>query len=66
MKATRSARVHFASCEIEFSARRAVQPDLFVTSLVDGRMSDDSLLRGTILLAVEVLSPTTARYDGRK
>jgi len=57
---------HFAPCEIEFSPARAVQPDLFVVRLMDGKMPADAELRREVLLVVEGLSPTTARYDRRK
>ena len=57
---------HFAPCEIEFSPARAVQPDLFVVRLMDGKMPADAELGRAVLLVVEGLSPTTARYDRRK
>ncbi len=65
VKSGRLGHAHVAPCEIEFSPRRAVQPDLFVVRLLNGRMPPDALLRDTMLLAVEALSPTTARYDRR-
>jgi Uma2 family endonuclease len=53
----------WSPADIEFSSRRLVQPDLFVIpALPSGRMrawSDVS----SLLLAVEILSPTTARAD---
>lgn len=39
-----------------------VQPDLFVVAMDEGRTLDWARMR-TLLLAVEVLSPSTARYD---
>ncbi len=39
-----------------------VQPDLFVVALDEARTLDWARMR-TLLLAVEVLSPSTARYD---
>lgn len=65
-RGSRLMHAHFAPCEIEFSPTRAVQPDLFVVRLVDGKMPADAELARTVLLAVEGLSPTTARYDRRK
>jgi len=65
-RASRLLHAHVAPCEIEFSPRRAVQPDLFVVRLVNGKMPTDDDLKRTILLAVEGLSPSTARYDRRK
>jgi Uma2 family endonuclease len=49
--------------DVIFSPTRALQPDLFVVPLVAGRRPDrwDEIRR--LLLAVEVLSPTTARAD---
>jgi Uma2 family endonuclease len=65
-RASRLMHAHFALCEIEFSPRRAVQPDLFVVRLVGGKLPDDADLKHNMLLAVEALSPSTARYDRRK
>jgi Uma2 family endonuclease len=65
-RASRMMHAHFAPCEIEFSPTRAVQPDLFVVRLVNGKMPPDADLPRTVLLVVEGLSPTTARYDRRK
>ena len=64
-RASRLMHAHYAPCEIEFSTRRAVQPDLFVVRLVKGKMPSDEELKHTTLLAVEALSPSTARYDRR-
>ena len=49
--------------DIEFSPRRLVQPDLFVAPLVDGKRPRKWRdIRG-LVLAVEGLSPSTARAD---
>jgi len=54
---------HMSPADIEFSPRRLVQPDVFVVPLIDGRKARSwKEIRG-LLLAVEVSSPTTARYD---
>lgn len=52
-----------APADIIFSPRRAVQPDVFVLPLVNGRRPEhfDEVQR--LLLAVEVLSLRTARAD---
>lgn len=52
-----------APADVVFSPERGVQPDLFVVPLVDGRPPAhfDEVKR--LLLAVEVLSPSTARAD---
>src|SRR6266567_4375473 len=53
----------FAPADVVFSPRRGVQPDLFVVPLMDGRRPEafDDVKR--LLLAVEVLSASTARAD---
>ena len=53
----------FAPADVIFSPRRLVQPDLFVVPLVDGHKPDAFVDVGRLLLAVEVLSPSTARAD---
>ena len=52
-----------APADVAFSQRRGVQPDVFVVPLVRGRRPEhfDEVKR--LLLAVEVLSPTTALAD---
>ena len=52
--------------DIEFSPQRYVQPDLFVVP--DDGMGEPTSWADVkrLLLAVEVLSPTTARYDRLK
>ena len=52
-----------APADVVFSPKRGVQPDLFVVPLVDGRTPRhfDDVRR--LLLAVEVLSASTARAD---
>jgi Uma2 family endonuclease len=52
-----------APADVVFSPTRGVQPDLFVVPLVGGRKPRhfDDVRR--VLLAVEVLSPSTARAD---
>ena len=61
--AHRIGHVTFAPADVTFSPRRSVQPDLFVARLVGGKRPRKSAdLRG-LLLAVEVLSPTSTRAD---
>lgn len=52
-----------APADVVFSMDRGVQPDVFVVPLVDGHRPEhfDDVRR--LLLAVEVLSPSTARAD---
>jgi Uma2 family endonuclease len=54
---------YFAPADVIFSPTRAVQPDLLVMPLVKRRRPERFEDVGTLLLAVEVLSPTTARAD---
>jgi Uma2 family endonuclease len=49
--------------DVVFSRARAVQPDLFAVPLVDGRSPRRFEDVRRLLLAVEVLSPSTARAD---
>ena len=49
--------------DIELDPRTLVQPDLFVAPPADGRRPRNWAEIATLLLAVEVLSPSTARYD---
>jgi Uma2 family endonuclease len=55
--------VYFAPADVIFSPKRAVQPDLFVTPAVDGRAPRSYAEMKGLTLAVEVLSPSTARLD---
>lgn len=48
--------------DISWSDDTLVQPDLFVVDLEEARTMDWSRMQ-TLLLVVEVLSPSTARYD---
>ncbi len=53
----------FAPADVEFSPRRYVQPDLFVSLPVEGRRPREWTSMPGLLLAVEVLSPSTSRLD---
>jgi Uma2 family endonuclease len=52
-----------APADVTFSPRRGVQPDLFVVPLVNGRRPRELADIRKLLLAVEVLSPSSARAD---
>jgi Uma2 family endonuclease len=52
-----------APSDVAFSERRVLQPDLFVLPLVGGRRPKRFEDAGRLLLAVEVLSPSTAHTD---
>jgi Uma2 family endonuclease len=56
-------RVVLSPADVEFSDDRMVEPDLFVVPLVEGRAPRDWQEAGRLLLAVEVISPGTARLD---
>ncbi|MEO7085832.1 MAG: Uma2 family endonuclease [Gemmatimonadaceae bacterium] len=55
--------VYVAPADVIFSQRRGVQPDVFIVPLVNGRQPEDFDEVRRLLLAVEVLSPSTARAD---
>jgi Uma2 family endonuclease len=55
--------VKIAPQDVEFDERNMVEPDLFVVPLVDGTKPLEWAAVRRLLLAVEVLSPGTARYD---
>jgi len=59
----RIGHAYVAPADVVFSPRRAVQPDVFVVPLVDGRRPESFEEVKRLLLAIEVLSPTTARAD---
>lgn len=52
-----------APVEVQLDPRSLVQPDVFVAPLVDGRRPRGHELASRLLLAAEILSPSTARYD---
>jgi Uma2 family endonuclease len=56
-------RALVSPADIEFDERTLVQPDLFVAPLIDGRRPRSWKDIRSLLLAVEVLSPSTARAD---
>ena len=59
----RIGEVLFSPADIELEPETIVQPDIFVAPLVEGRRFGEWPEVKTLLLACEVLSPTTARYD---
>jgi Uma2 family endonuclease len=52
-----------APAEVEFSPQRLLEPDLFVVRLVDGRPPSCFEEVRHLILALEVVSPSTARRD---
>ena len=63
LKRERVGHPFIAPADIIFSNKRGVQPDVFVTPLIGGRRPEhfDDVKR--LLLAAEILSPSTARAD---
>jgi Uma2 family endonuclease len=55
--------VLFAPADVTFSPKRSVQPDLFVVPGVGGRPPKSFADVKRLLLAAEVLSPSTGRAD---
>ena len=52
-----------APADVTFSPRTVVEPDLFVIPLIDGRPASRFEDVGRLVLAVEVVSPASARAD---
>lgn len=55
--------VVYAPTDVVFADDRMVEPDLFVLPLVDGRVPRSWEEVRRLLLAVEIVSPSTARAD---
>jgi Uma2 family endonuclease len=55
--------VLIAPADVPFSRVRLVQPDVFVIPFVNGRRAQKFEEVGRLLLAAEVLSPSTGRVD---
>jgi Uma2 family endonuclease len=63
VEAHRLGEVLLSPADIEFDQRTLVQPDLFVAPLIEGRRPRSWREIQGLVLAVEVLSPSTARAD---
>ena len=61
--AERVGHVVVAPADVVFSPIRAVQPDLFVVPLARGRRPERFEDVGRLLLAAEIISPSSARAD---
>lgn len=53
----------FSPADIELEPDTIVQPDIFVAPLLEGKLAPNWTDMKALLLACEVLSPGTARYD---
>jgi len=62
LKREPAGRPWFAPADISWTSATLVQPDCFVVTLEESRTLDWSRMK-TLLLAVEVLSPSSARAD---
>jgi Uma2 family endonuclease len=62
-RATGVGEAMISPADIEFSDRRLLQPDVFVVPLVDGRLIRSWRDVTGLLLAAEVVSPSSARAD---
>lgn len=63
LRPSRRAEVLSSPADIELQPDSVVQPDLFVFPTVAGKPVRDWPDIGRLLLAIEILSPSTARYD---
>ena len=55
--------VFTSPADLELERGTIVQPDVFITALAEGGEADEWASVRRLLLAVEILSPSTARYD---
>ena len=53
----------WAPADVEFDDKNMVEPDIFVVPLVEGRAPRSWQEAERLILAVEVLSPSTKRWD---
>ena len=63
LRPDRRAEVLSSPADIELQPDSIVQPDVFVFATVAGKPVRDWSEIGPLLLAIEILSPSTARYD---
>ena len=66
LKQNRTGFALMAPADVVFDRRNVVEPDLFVTPLVEGRNPSSYEEAGSLLLAIEILSPSTGRLDRTK
>lgn len=63
LRQTRCGVVLTGPADVVFDRRNVVEPDLFITPFVNGQRPESYEEAGSLLLAVEVLSPSTSRLD---
>ncbi len=63
VKANPVAHIFVAPADVVYGTRTVVEPDVFAVPLVGGRKPKTWAEAGRLLLAIEVLSPGTARAD---
>ena len=63
VRAHQAGHLSIAPADLQIRPGEIYQPDLFVVPLLDGRKPREWHECGTPLLVVEILSPTTARFD---
>ena len=63
LSANAAGHVKVAPQDVVYDKRNVVEPDVFVVPLVDGRPPITWQEAGRLLLAVEVVSPSSARQD---
>ena len=63
VRAQRIGELLLSPSDIEFDPRTMVQPDVFVMPLVQGRRQREFNEARGLVLAIEILSPSTARRD---
>ncbi|HKG90274.1 MAG TPA: Uma2 family endonuclease [Gemmatimonadaceae bacterium] len=63
VRSQRVGRAFMSPADIALEPESIVQPDVFVVPLAAGRAPRDWTDIGALLVAAEVLSPSTARYD---
>ena len=63
LRETRCGVLLTGPADVVFDRRNVVEPDLFVTPLIEGRKPVSYEEAGSLLLAIEILSPSTGRLD---
>src|SRR5205823_725492 len=59
----RLGEVYFSPSDIYLAPELVLQPDIYVRPAVDGRRVATTVTVRSVLLAIEILSPGSARFD---